>query len=553
MADQKVNIKVTAQGAKKAKNELGGVTGSIKKMGSAVIATSAAYFGTRGIISAFSSVIELAGIQEQAEKKLETALGRTSQALLNQASALQKVTIFGDEATIQQQAFLASIGFTEEKIMSIIPVAMDLATATGMTLESAVRNTAKTFSGLAGELGELVPQLRDLTAEEMKAGEAVKVMAELFGGQATANADTLSGSLQQTENNIGDLGEAIGKRLSPFMKSLSDVTSDYISDLTELIEITGKTDSATLKYFDAVEKGEAVLKKWSEELDITVDSSKSLKDQLIELGVEAKLLRGEKLLPAIGGIWDDEATAMTKASDAVKELVIALEKYKETALPLAERPLTIVSSAEAELLDDVIINMDEMNELMKESFKVNKKNTEQTEEAGYSWEIFNENLDKAVASSVSTASSISSTSDALGSAGEAAKEASISFISAEIQKAVSSYISLFMTTTPLPPFVSAPLALAGGSAFGSLMSSAIQRNFAEGGIVEGNPSEGDSVPAMLTPGEVILNQAQQENLTGGMGGITINIHGGIVDESYVANELIPAINKSTALGNKINA
>ena len=553
MADQKVNIKVTAQGAKKAKNELGGVTGSIKKMGSAVIATSAAYFGTRGIISAISRSTELAGIQEQAEKKLETALGRTSQALLNQASALQKVTIFGDEATIQQQAFLASIGFTEEKIMSIIPVAMDLATATGMTLESAVRNTAKTFSGLAGELGELVPQLRDLTAEEMKAGEAVKVMAELFGGQATANADTLSGSLQQTENNIGDLGEAIGKRLSPFMKSLSDVTSDYISDLTELIEITGKTDSATLKYFDAVEKGEAVLKKWSEELDITVDSSKSLKDQLIELGVEAKLLRGEKLLPAIGGIWDDEATAMTKASDAVKELVIALEKYKETALPLAERPLTIVSSAEAELLDDVIINMDEMNELMKESFKVNKKNTEQTEEAGYSWEIFNENLDKAVASSVSTASSISSTSDALGSAGEAAKEASISFISAEIQKAVSSYISLFMTTTPLPPFVSAPLALAGGSAFGSLMSSAIQRNFAEGGIVEGNPSEGDSVPAMLTPGEVILNQAQQENLTGGMGGITINIHGGIVDESYVANELIPAINKSTALGNKINA
>ena len=157
MADQKVNIKVSTTGAKKAKDQLGGVSGSIKKLGSAIVATSAAYFGTRGLISAISTSTELAGIQEQAEKQLATALGRTSTALLNQASALQKVSVFGDEATIQQQAFLASLGFTEEKIMTIIPVAMDLATATGMTLESAVRNTAKTFSGLAGELGELVP------------------------------------------------------------------------------------------------------------------------------------------------------------------------------------------------------------------------------------------------------------------------------------------------------------------------------------------------------------------------------------------------------------
>jgi len=32
------------------------------------------------------------------------------------------------------------------------------------------------------------------------------------------------------------------------------------------------------------------------------------------------------------------------------------------------------------------------------------------------------------------------------------------------------------------------------------------------------------------------------------GGLTINIQGGIVDQSYVSNELIPAINKATSLG-----
>ena len=53
-----------------------------------------------------------------------------------------------------------------------------------MTLESAVRNTAKTFSGLAGELGELVPQLRGLTAEEIQTGKEVEIMSEVFAGQA---------------------------------------------------------------------------------------------------------------------------------------------------------------------------------------------------------------------------------------------------------------------------------------------------------------------------------------------------------------------------------
>ena len=46
---------------------------------------------------------------------------------------------------------------------------------------------------------------------------------------------------------------------------------------------------------------------------------------------------------------------------------------------------------------------------------------------------------------------------------------------------------------------------------------------------------------MLTPGEVILNAAQQENLVGGMGGnVTVNISAPLVDETVV-DSIIPAI------------
>ena len=124
-------IDVKTQGAKKANTQMTKLSASGKKLGKSLGAAAVAYFGTQGLISAINGSITAYQQQEMAEKKLQTALGRTSQALLSQASALQKVTTFGDEAIIAQQAFLGSIGFTEEKIKNLIPVALDLASATG--------------------------------------------------------------------------------------------------------------------------------------------------------------------------------------------------------------------------------------------------------------------------------------------------------------------------------------------------------------------------------------------------------------------------------------
>ena len=173
-------INVKEKGAKKAEKNIKGLNGALGGLASKAALAAGGFFGASMLLSGMKQAIDLAGQQEAAEKALETALGGTSQALLNQASALQQVSVFGDEAIIQQQAFLGSLKFSEDQIKNIIPVAMDLAAATGMTLESAVRNTAKTFSGLAGELGELVPQLRGLTKEQMMAGDAVKVMGDLY-------------------------------------------------------------------------------------------------------------------------------------------------------------------------------------------------------------------------------------------------------------------------------------------------------------------------------------------------------------------------------------
>ena len=227
MADKNLNIKVRAEGARRAKQDLKGVEGGLNKLGKAAATAASAFFAAKGLIKGFEKVIQLAAEQELAERKLEVALGGVSQGLLDQASALQKVSMFGDEAIIGQQAFLASLKFSEEQIKNIIPVAIDLAAATGMSLESAVRNTAKTFSGLAGELGELVPQLRELTAEEMMAGEAVTVLNDLFGGKAAGEEGTLVFNSRQLDMALGDLGETFGDVFTPAVSNATKAMADF--------------------------------------------------------------------------------------------------------------------------------------------------------------------------------------------------------------------------------------------------------------------------------------------------------------------------------------
>lgn len=492
MADQKVNIKVTAQGAKKAGKDIGGLDGSIKKLGRSVLNASVAYFGTSGLINGIMKSAELAGIQEQAEKKLEFALGRTSQALLDQASALQKTTRFGDEATIAQMGFLASIGFTEEKIQQVIPVAMDLAEATGMSLESAVRNTAKTFSGMAGELGELVPQIRGLTSEQMKAGEAVKVMGELFGGQAQAQAQTYAGSIEQLKNDLGDMAEGIGEivipifeDLAPHIKRTIDFWKGYISQTKEATESD---------------------KEVSESMALLNEQIDSQRDRL-ELFTEASKDNNEIQQFAIANgvtFFEQKARALSTMDNERTKLRELIEE--QLRLAKAEDDALLKSKESIEVNKDVVKSLDTIK-------NANKENTEQTKLAKMAEE-------ERFVTSLSGARSL---------------------IKSLLAQAVASLIAKEVSSKGVAGLIAGS---AGAIAVSALFDEFVPK-FAQGGIVQGDPSKGDVVPVMATAGELILNQAQQENLVNS--GITINISAPLVDETVV-DSIIPAIERAKRLG-----
>lgn len=233
-------IKINANGAQ-AEKELKTLEKKVNDFGKSMqnFGKNMSKYVTVPLTALAAASVKLADTQLQAEAKLLNALkGRedVQKRLMAQASEMQSRSLFGDEAIIEQQAFLAALGLSEQQISDTIEAAMQLSAALGMDLTSATKNLAKTYGGLTGELGESIPALKTLTAEELKAGEAIKFVNDNYKGFAETAAKTGAGSLVQLKNKLGDLAEKLGMILLPILNDIVAVVgkiADYLSSLPE--------------------------------------------------------------------------------------------------------------------------------------------------------------------------------------------------------------------------------------------------------------------------------------------------------------------------------
>ena len=234
-----VAIRISANAAE-AERVLRSFEGSMQKWGKTIsnIGKSMSMYVTAPLVAAATASVNAANTQTQAEAKLLNALkGRedVQRRLIEQAGELQSKSTFGDEAIIEQQSFLAALGLTEEQISSTITAAVQLSSALGMDLTSSVKNLAKTYGGMTGELGESIPALKNLTAEQLKTGEAVKYVNDNYKGFAEIAASTGTGPLVQLKNTIGDIAEQFGVILLPSLQKVANTlksVAEWIQNLS---------------------------------------------------------------------------------------------------------------------------------------------------------------------------------------------------------------------------------------------------------------------------------------------------------------------------------
>lgn len=215
MANNKVNIKIAAD-VKEAKNGIGKISdqlntlsdvakkSSFRKLTDSVTSLSGAFsFATSAMKAAKDAVMDCVNAyqtQANAETQLETAVknnpylrDESVQKLKDYASHLQSIGTVGDETLIPLMAQLASAGRSETEIMDIMSAALDASASGAISLESAVKSLSKSYSGEAGELANLNPKVKELTKEQLKNGEAVKLIAESYDGMAESTANATGG------------------------------------------------------------------------------------------------------------------------------------------------------------------------------------------------------------------------------------------------------------------------------------------------------------------------------------------------------------------------
>ena len=153
-------------------------------------------------------------------KTLEVALGRTSTALLAQAAAIQKTTVYADDAVIKVQAYAAALGHSEAQVGKMTTAAVGLAAGLGIGLDQAMSMLHKSTMGASKGLGQLVPGVKELTKEQLKSGAAIDMVTAKFSGYAEAMAKTGTGPLEQFKNRFGDLMEQFGKAALPLLNKI---------------------------------------------------------------------------------------------------------------------------------------------------------------------------------------------------------------------------------------------------------------------------------------------------------------------------------------------
>lgn len=253
--------------------------------------------------------------QIKAETQLESAaknnpyLDSTSvQTLKNYASEIQSYSTFGDEELLPMMAKLAAAGRSQDEIMKIMSAATDMAASGSFSLDAAVSNLNKSYGGLSGELGESIPEIKNLSAEQLKNGAAVELLAGRYKGIAADVAKT-TGTAEQLGNAFRDLEKELG---APFEKGMGPVRAFF----TEII--TGWANAAKAKReaqegVEAVALGNADAANFQAALRAEEEKLKKLK---IELETQKRIL-------AVGDVGLSRM-GLTEASQ--KAIVASIEK-----------------------------------------------------------------------------------------------------------------------------------------------------------------------------------------------------------------------------------
>ena len=381
--------------AKKAGKSAGRMTKAFTGVRKGIGGVSKAVFSLRGLLiglgasAVIRSVLRASFAQEEAVTRVNAALrasgqfsDEASKSLQNFASQMQATTIFGDEVILNQIALAQAFGFTTENVQEAVAAAVELSAAAGIQLEEAVRRLGRSISGSVEDIAKFAPAIRNLTKEQLAAGDAAKVLGNALRGQAAAQAETARGRFIQLGNALGDVVEKIGDsiissdRLQQALKDLAEgineanaAAGDDKGKLGDVLsEFVPKAETVTTGAF-LLEKGARTLALGINTLSFTVDA---VGDSF--LGTVAKIEETGASLFGFNIVADIAANRQEVLGTEIREgaLDIARQVRALFGLTTAHKNAAAAADKQAEAQKDLGEAASEASKKIQEAEKSNK-------------------------------------------------------------------------------------------------------------------------------------------------------------------------------------
>ena len=184
----------------------------------AVAAAAAVAYGTKLAIDGVKAAIQ----DEQAQLRLANALREATGATDAQIKATEDMIlqtslatgVADDQLRPALQRLAVSTKSTEEA-QKLLSLALDISKGSGKDLESVANALAKAHDGQETALGRLGVGLSAAELKTMSFTEIQQKLSDLYGGAASANAETFQGKIDRLKVGFDEAKESLGMALLP--------------------------------------------------------------------------------------------------------------------------------------------------------------------------------------------------------------------------------------------------------------------------------------------------------------------------------------------------
>jgi hypothetical protein len=201
---------------------------------------SAAFAAAAVAAAAYAVKIGVDGVKaaiadEQSQLKLAQSLEKATGATKDQIAATEesidkmaRATGVADDQLRPALARLALSTNSTSKAQELLALALDISTQTGKPLEGVANALGKAYDGNTAALGKLGVGLSSAELKAMSFTDVQQKLTNLFGGAASANAQTFQGRMDRLKVAFDEGVETIGYKLLPIIEKLLGFVLDKV-------------------------------------------------------------------------------------------------------------------------------------------------------------------------------------------------------------------------------------------------------------------------------------------------------------------------------------